>query len=78
MFRNTLLGWSTSQRGLYAKNLRRTLYGDVFTGIVQLASCDTEIIDALQDKIPGPRSTEVAESVQQLFNPMSVRIRLIG
>ena len=49
----------------------RTLYSDVPSGPTQLASCDTEEVDPLQDKELRPRSAKVTESIQQLFNLMS-------
>ena len=77
MFRNTLLGWSASQFDGHVEDSCHTPYGDVFAGIVQLAGCDTEVVNAFQDKVLGPSSTKVTEGVQQLLNPMSLRIPLI-
>lgn len=54
-----------------------TFYDDILASIVKHASRDAEVVDALQDKVSGPRSTKVTERIQQLLGPMSLRIPLI-
>jgi hypothetical protein len=58
--RNTLLGYRRSQYELLGRECAPTLDSYVSACIVELTGRDTKIVNTLEDKVSGPRSTEVA------------------